>query len=303
MSTVAISSFSLFRKLGPLHMESRNAEGELEFAEFPFPQDHTLEEFAALARERFGVNAVELCQIQFDSTDDARIGALADSLAATGVRVLTVPIDIGDLASGTDAERTDDVARIEPWFAIAERLGATYVRVNTGSPLAGTAPTDRIGLVDALRTLAASAEARGLSLLVENHGGSSSDPDYLLALREEVGPEHLGILLDLGNFEPLIGVSHARIMGGDVVDTGLDLEGVYEKIAKLAPVATLVHAKAFDASSDGTALLDLDRALRVVADSGYAGSISIEWEGLLGDPWEHTGETLAAVRRAFPALV
>jgi hypothetical protein len=60
--------------------------------------------------------------------------------------------------------------------------------------------------------LTAAAGQRGLQLLVANHGGASSDPDILLARREEVGPEILGILLDVGNFEPITDVSLARIL-------------------------------------------------------------------------------------------
>lgn len=243
MSAIAVSSFSLHRVLGPLHLEERTPDGGLRDLEIPMPQEHSLEEFAVLARDRFGVNAIELCQIQFDSATDERVDALAGALRAADVRVLTVPIDLGDLAGGTDDTRTDDVSRIERWFAIAHRLGAAYVRVNTGSPLAAGRPAGRDSAVAALSTLASSAERLGLRLLVENHGGPSSDPDFLLAVRDEVGPEHLGILLDLGNFEPVIAVSHARFAGKSVKDVGLDLEPVYNNIARLAPVADLVHAK------------------------------------------------------------
>ena len=303
MSTIAVSSFSLHRVLGPLRLEERTADGGVREFEVPLPREHTFEEFAVLARERFGVTAIELCQIQFDSSADERVEALASALRAANVRVLTVPIDIGDLAGGDETTRADDVTRIERWFGIAHRLGATYVRVNTGSPNAATKSRGRAGVVEALRTLASSAERLGLRLLVENHGGPSSDPEYLLAVRDEVGPEHVGILLDLGNFEPIAGLSHARFAGEDVDDTGLDLEPVYDKIARLAPVADLVHAKAYDPRSDGSPLLDLDRALGIVAKAGYAGPVSVEWEGAKGDPWVHTGETVAAVRAAFPALV
>jgi len=302
VSTIAVSSFSLHRVLGPVRFEVPAAEGGYQEVELPFPREHTLEEFAVLVRDRFGVDAIELCQIQFDSSSDERVEELASALRSAGVRVLTVPIDIGDLAGGSDGERATDVARIERWFTIAHRLGATYVRVNTGSPLVGAQSEDRVGLVTALRALASSAESLGVRLLVENHGGLSSDPDFVLALREEVGPEHLGILLDLGNFEPLITISHARFSGENMADVGLELEPVYDKIARLAPVATLVHAKAYDPASDGSPLLDLDRALGIVAATGYQGSISIEWEGVSGDPWVRTGETVAAVRAAFPNL-
>jgi Xylose isomerase-like TIM barrel len=302
MSTIAVSSFSLHRVLGPLHLEERTPDGRLRDLEIPMPRKHSLEEFAVLARDQLGVTAIELCQIQFDSATDERVDALSAALRAAGVQVLTVPIDIGDLAGGTDDTRADDVSRIERWFTVAHRLGATYVRVNTGSPLAAGRPAGRDGVVAALRTLASSAEQLGLRLLVENHGGPSSDPEFLLAVRDDVGPEHLGILLDLGNFEPVISVSHARFAGTTIDDTGLDREPVYDSIARLAAVADLVHAKAYDPASDGTPLLDLERALGILAASRYAGPISIEWEGLTGDPWKRTHDTVTAVRSAFPAL-
>ena len=259
--------------------------------------------FAALVPERFGVNTIELCQIQFDSSADERVDALASALRAADVRVLTVPIDVGDLAGGDTTTRSDDISRIARWFSVAHRLGATYVRVNTGSPLAAGQPAARAGVVAALRTLASEARRLGLRLLVENHGGPSSDPEWLLAVRDEVGPEHLGVLLDLGNFEPIMAVSRARFAGEDADENGLDIEPVYDHIARLAPVAELVHAKAYDPRADGSPLLDLDRALAIVAKSGYDGPISIEWEGLAGDPWARTAETIAAVRAAFPMAV
>ena len=68
-------------------------------------------------------------------------------------------------------------------------------------------------------------------------------------------------------------------------------------------MASLVHAKAHDPASDGTPLFDLDRALQIVADSGYDGPLSIEWEGLLGDPWDHTARVLGLVRDHFAESV
>jgi sugar phosphate isomerase/epimerase len=301
MSYAAVSSFSLHSRLGPLRLEQRDEAGVLQPLVIPFPEEHSLEEFGQIAHDRLGVTAIELCQAQFDSADDTRIESLRAALDRAGIKVLTVPIDIGDLTTDSDAFRANDVARIEQWFEIAHRLGANYVRVNAGAPLGGAGETSR-SVVGALRTLSDRARGLGMALLVENHGGLSSDPDFILRLLEDVGHDRLGLLLDVGNFEPLIGISHARFRGEELPSAGLDLSHVYENIERLAPVATLVHAKAIDPASDGTALIDLPRALGIVAASGYSGSVSVEWEGHLGDPWEQTAATLASVRSAFPAL-
>ncbi|MFV0253487.1 MAG: sugar phosphate isomerase/epimerase family protein [Beutenbergiaceae bacterium] len=302
MSAIAISSFSLHRKLGPLRLESRDQHGERQITLFDMPAEHTLEQFAQITRDRLGVGAVELCQIQFDDSSAERIERLRRFLVGAGVTVLTVPIDSGNLSAATPQHRDEDIATIIEWFDIAAALGATYARVNTGTPHTETFDENYQGLVDALRQLSVHARERDLQLLVENHGGSSSDPDYLLKLRADVGADSLGILLDLGNFEPVNTVSLARLMGQPADDAALETEHVYAHIARLAPVATLVHAKAYDPRSDGTPLLDLDRALRIVADAGYRGSIAVEWEGGEGDPWERTAQTLDTVLTVFPGL-
>jgi len=300
MRTIAVSSFSLVSVLGPLHIEYRDADGSLVETTMEVPQKHTVEQFIELAKSRLGVNAVELCQIQLGPLDDARIETIRGALDENGVQLLTVPVDTGDLSNATPEQQAEDIERIKVWIDAAARLGATYVRVNTGSPTSTDTRDDRDNLVEALEILSDEARSRGLQLLIENHGGLSSDPDYLLDIRDKVGADRIGILLDLGNFEPLISVAHARLGGATPEDTDLDTSQVFESIAKLAPVATLVHAKAHDPASDGTPLFDISKALRIVADSGYDGPITIEWEGLLGDPWENTHRVVDVVRQHFP---
>ncbi|NBC35450.1 TIM barrel protein [Novosphingobium sp. FSY-8] len=302
MPTLAVSSFSLHSQLGPLHLERREADGTLACTTYPFPQDHSLEEFAALVRERLGVKAVELCQIQFDAKDPARIAALRKGLDDAGVRLLTLPIDLGDFGGTNPQWRADDEARSIEWFRIAAQLGAEFVRVNAGAPGGTLSPEVRPALVDSLRRLGDAANALGLTLLVENHGGTSSDVDFLLALLQDVGPERLGLLLDLGNLEPLVSLSHARFSDPSMDVSEINFEPLYDSIAKLAPHARLVHAKSVDPASDGRPLPDLPRALAIVAAAGYAGHVSIEWEGRLGDPWEQTAGVIAQVRAAFPDL-
>jgi Xylose isomerase-like TIM barrel len=302
MSYLAVSSFSLHSELGPLGVEQRQANGDLCKHSINFPRHYSLEEFAALAKQRVGVQAIELCQIQFDSQQPARIERLRASLDESGVTMLALPIDIGDLGQANPAWRADDEARILPWFDIAHTLGATFVRVNAGAPGTGIAKGVEHELVDALRRLGDAAAAKGLKLLVENHGGTSSDPEFLLRLRERVGPDRLGILLDLGNFEPLASLSRGRITNPALQVADLNLEPIYRDIALIAPVASLVHAKLIDPAKDGTPLPDLERALSIVAQSGYSDSISIEWEGRSLDPWERTTTIARQVRASFPQL-
>jgi sugar phosphate isomerase/epimerase len=299
MGTIAVSSFSLFQQRGPLHFESRGEDGVVSPQPIDLPTTISLEQFIEQVPSHAGVSAVELCQVQFGDSSPERIAQLKSALSEAGVALATIPIDLGDLSSSEAAYREDDVARIIRWFDIAHELGARFVRVRIGDPAAGSNQPDS-ALVESLRTLAGEAERRGLQLLVENHGGLSSDPEFLLGLQQAVGPGQVGILLDLGNFEPVSTISVSRILGQPLEESGVDAEPIYEKIAALAPHARLVHAKAIDPGEDGRHLLDLDRSLAIVAAAGYDGDISVEWEGLLGDPWANVREVIGRIRKAFP---
>lgn len=294
---IAVSSFSLRQQLGPIRLGYRDAEGkDAEFV-LPMPQVIEMEEFPALVRERCGVDLIEICQIQFADASDARIDSFRGVLEAADVGLLTVPIDAGNLADpSTDVRRASESAIVK-WFDISARLGSRYVRINAGSPF--QADIDIAHVIESFDRLADSAAERELGLLVENHGGPSSDPDVLLELLEAVGTDRLGLLLDTGNFEPLISYASAAFTGQQISAEDLDFTPVYERVERLAPYARVVHAKAHEFRGDAHHPVDLERALRLVEAAGFDGPITVEYEGNEGDPWEQTARTVHLVREVF----
>jgi sugar phosphate isomerase/epimerase len=302
MSTLAVSSFSLRQQLGPVRIGYRDASGaEQEFV-LPYPSLISIKEFAALVRERFDADAIEICQIQWQDPTDAEVQQLASALRDAGVELLNIPIDVGDLASPDAGRRGADIAATLRWLDIAAALGARFARVNAGAALAG-AERDEDALVAALRLLGDAAAERGVRLLVENHGGQSSDPVYLQQLLKQVGRDRLGLLLDLGNFEPMLTLSRAGMSEEEIDPSALDFEPLYAAIESLVAEAELVHAKSFGSVTPTVANpFDTERALKIVADSGYSGPITIEYEGEEGDPWVKTGELVDLLRHSGSAL-
>ena len=107
------------------------------------------------------------------------------------------------------------------------------------------------------------------------------------------------LLLDLGNFEPLLSVQMAIFLGTQP-PAEVDVTPIYAAVARLAPYAALVHAKTHGFDADGRPIyLDVARALRAVRDAGYRGPFSLEYEGNQGDPWENTARTRALVEQVF----
>ncbi len=132
----------------------------------------------------------------------------------------------------------------------------------------------------ALGELGAFAGASGLRLGIENHWGISGDAARLASLIAAVASPWVGSCPDLGNFP----------RGADVED-GVRL---------LAPSAVIVHAKSYGFGADGSERrIDYPRFLPLLRRAGFAGPVTVEYEGL-GDDLAGCLKTRDLVARLWP---
>jgi len=307
---MAVSSFSLREQLGPIRLEFRDASGAPQVFTHDSPRLIAISDFPRRALDELGVDRVETVGFQFTGLDDPEIPKFEKALADAGVGLLNVALDIGDLADPDDGYRSKDIAVLKEWIARFAAMGSSFVRVNPGSPFRqadGDAPPAH--LADALVELGEFARVEGARLLVENHSGAGSDPVWLSALLEQVGA-HCGLLLDLGNLEPLL--SGLRKASSELPESGtidlpaalseLDLTPLYAALESLAPKAELVSVKTNYVTDEGSVgAVDLDRAMGILVSHGYDGVLSVEYEGFGGDPWAKTRRVVDVARQAFVA--
>lgn len=134
--------------------------------------------------------------------------------------------------------------------------------------------------VAALRGLAEAAGEAGMLLGIENHWGISGDAANLARMIDEVASPWLGSCPDLGNFP----------RGADV-EAGLRL---------LAPKAVILHAKSYAFAADGSEKrIDYARLLPVFRRAGFAGPVTVEYEGM-GDDLAGCLRTRELVLRLWP---
>jgi sugar phosphate isomerase/epimerase len=242
---ISLAQWSLHRKL---------FAGDLKALDFP-----------AYARDRFDVGAVEYVNSFFrdKSGDDAFLDELERRAAAAGVRSLLIMVDgEGALGDPDPDERAKVVRRHLPWVRAAKRLGCHSIRVNAGSR--GTPREQRDRVADGLRRLTELAAPHELNVIVENHGGLSSNGGWLASVIEQVDHPRCGTLPDFGNF---------RIDDGQWYDR-------YRGVKELMPYAKAVSAKSHDFDADGNEIhTDYLRMLGIVLDAGYRGWVGIEYEG------------------------
>jgi len=179
------------------------------------------------------------------------------------VRNLLIMVDgEGELGHPETAERRRAVERHHPWVGAAGHLGCHSIRVNANSR--GTPDEQRDLAADGLRRLTEYATPYGINVLVENHGGLSSNGAWLASVIRQVDHPNCGTLPDFGNF---------HIQGDEWYDR-------YRGVEEMMPFAKAVSAKSHDFDADGNEIAtDYRRMMRIVLDAGYRGYVGIEYEG------------------------
>jgi L-ribulose-5-phosphate 3-epimerase len=234
-------------------------------------------DFPRVAKEEFGISAVELNSPFFASLDAAYLRELRHRAEAEGVTLLNIAVDNqGDLSAADPQQRRQAVANHLRWLDVAAALGCNAVRANTGGRDAPDLEERVARCMETFGALAEAAVQRSLHILIENHGGVSGDPECIVRIMRGVGGTAIGALPDFGNFPAAIR---------------------YEALAKIAPFAGAVHAKtyAFNAQGEETTI-DVGRCVRIIRDAGYVGPFGIEFEGQ-GDDHEGVLKTKALLER------
>ena len=222
-------------------------------------------DFARSARRDYDIDAVEYVNQFFKdkASDRGYIGEMKKRAAGAGVRSLLIMIDgEGALGDPDRSQRRRAVERHHKWVEAAKALGCHSIRVNAQSK--GAYDEQLARAADGLRSLTEFAAQRELNVIVENHGGLSSNGTWLAAVMKKVDHPRCGTLPDFGNFH----------LGGG------KWYGRYQGVKEMMPFAKAVSAKShdFDAAGDETKT-DYRRMLRIVLDAGYRGYIGIEYEG------------------------
>ena len=222
-------------------------------------------DFPVVTKEEFGIEAVEFVNQFFKdkANDEKYLGKLKKRCADNGVKPLLIMVDgEGGLGAPNEKARTKAVENHYKWVSAAKFLGCHSIRVNAQS---GGAYQEQVKLAaDGLRRLSEHAAKSEISVIVENHGGYSSNGQWLAQVIRKVGMDNCGTLPDFGNFNIGRGKKYDRYMG----------------VSALMPFAKAVSAKSHDFDQDGNEKhTDYMKMLQIVLDAGYRGYVGIEYEG------------------------
>jgi sugar phosphate isomerase/epimerase len=208
-----------------------------------------------------------------------------------GVTVGLIMCDaLGNLGDADPEVRMAAVENHKPWVDIAAFLGAKTIRVNAAGD--GTAEEVAANAVDGLSKLGEYGASKGINVVVENHGGFSSDAKWVTGVMEKVGMDNVGMLPDFGNF---------CIEAGP--DGCVNEYDRYLGMEELMPYAKGVSAKSNVFDADGNeANMDYLRIMKIVKASGFKGYVGIEYEGAEISEDEGIKATKALLEKVFAEI-
>ena len=249
-------------------------------------------EFPAMAAA-YGINTIELVNtFYFSKGDDMDYwAAFKKKCDEAGVTVGLIMCDaLGNLGDADPAKRKATVENHYKWVDVAEFLGAHSIRVNAAGE--GTAEEVAEHAVAGLKNLGTYGATKGINIIVENHGGYSSDGTWLSGVMAKVGMDNVGTLPDFGNF--------CIERGPDGCAKEYDR---YKGIAELMPYAKGVSAKSHDFDENGNEVhSDFLRIMKIVKESGFKGYVGIEYEGTELSEDEGIKATKALLEKVFQEL-
>lgn len=212
-----------------------------------------------ICREEFGITGIEFVNQFFENPTLNYLNRLKRAGLDYGVEFVLIMCDQeGDMAAASRDERLAAARAHRKWIDAGYYLGCHAIRCNLGGPRVYAGQEAEIvgRAAESFRDLLTYARTAGMNVLIENHGGASSDPRVLVALMKEVNDPNFGTLPDFGNVNP--GARHSSVL------------------RELLPFAKGISVKAFWSADGSHPRWDLEQLLRICVEAGYHGYWGIE---------------------------
>jgi len=215
----------------------------------------TYEGLIRMAAE-LGVDGVDLTTYWLPDTTDQTLFALKRVAYRSGISLYNIGIRARMAQPSADLQAAE-VETVRKWLDVAERLGASHMRIFGGAVPKGATEEQAVAwAVETLKRSADEAAKRGITLGVEDDGGITTNADRTVEIVKKAGSPCVGINLDIGNFP----------------------NDAYAQIEMCAPYATNVHCKADVHVDRKSQPADWPRVLKILGAAGYQGYLALEYE-------------------------
>lgn len=222
-------------------------------------------DFPRIAREQFGIEGLEFVNGLWEAPTQDYLRRLKANMQKTGTQAVLIMCDGEGMMGHSDrAARIKAAHNHRKWVEIAAELGCHSIRTNMYPDRQPSTPAEIESFLgycaESFSDLCAFAKGYNINVLIENHGGISSNPEVVVRLMKAVNLPNFGTLPDFGNFPKEI--------------------DRYAGVRQLMPYAKGVSFKCYDFGPDGReTTMDMERMMKIVLEAGYHGWVGIEYEG------------------------
>ena len=191
-----------------------------------------------------------------------------------GIKNLIIMVDgEGDLASNSKNNRQKSIDNHKKWIEMAYDLGCHSIRVNLNGEKSKNKWIEYSS--ESLTQLCLISKKDKINIIVENHGGLSSNASYLANVMKNVNLDNCGTLPDFGNF------CIEKIDPENYFSQCINEYDKYQGMTELMPYAKAVSAKSYDFDTKGEeSTIDFKRIIDITKEFNYDGYYGIEYEGL-----------------------
>ena len=236
-------------------------------------------DFAKTAKEKFDINVVEYVNVFFSDkvNNKEHLNEMIARSVDIGVKNSLIMIDgEGNLGDSNERKRNKAIDNHKKWVEAANYIGCNHIRVNA----AGNGSEDEVSKYasDSLQKLGDFSKDFNINIIVENHGGYSSDAQWLVGVIKNTERKNVGTLPDFGNFCVKSRPNKLSSWGGL---SGCAVEyDKYKGVKEMLPYAKSVSAKSINFDDQGSSIeIDFYKMMKIVKQSGYSEFVSIEYEG------------------------
>ena len=258
-------------------------------------------EFPSIVRDDFDIEGAEYWNIPLikNRRDPKFIKEINKRTSDYGLKNTLMLVDLVDLETRESRsicdldqkKRNKAIEEHKEWIDVAKAIGCNSIRLNLWSE--GISPLEAKKISeDSLNKLLEYSSRLDMSIVIENHGGYTSDAQWLVDLMKSINHSNLGTLPDFGTANFCIEKAPSKegeFFGSDCIKQYDKYKGVEEML----PYAKGISAKSSVFDSTGSEInTDFERMMNLIKSSSFEGYMAIEYEAAImniygGNPSEY----------------
>ena len=247
-------------------------------------------EFPRVVREDFNIQGAEYWNIPMiqKRRDSKFIKELNKKTSDYGLENTLMLVDLFDLKTRESKSicdkdpkiRNEAIEEHKEWIDVAKSIGCSSIRVNLWSEGMSAEEVKNIS-VEGLGKLLEYSSTLDMSIVIENHGGFTSDGAWLVDLMKSINHPNLGTLPDFGTLN--FCVERAQPREEEMYSPNcLNQYDKYKGVEEMLPYAKGISAKSINFDNNGNETnTDFERMIKLIKSSSFEGYMAIEYEGAL----------------------